>query len=177
MKKSQSIGFTLVELIVVIAIVGIIASMAVPSYQDTLERNRLKEAVESLKSDLMFARTEAIKRSSNINVSIDINGSSWCYGLSTDDDADNTNSNAACDCTTVGSCIIKTVDGNQFQGTTLEAGTDENITFFFRRGSASNNGVKINTANYSVRAKTSDKGRITICNPVSSRAIGGYDAC
>jgi len=177
MNIKQSIGFTLLELMIVVAIVGIVASIAVPSFQDTLERNHLKEAAESLKSDLMFARTESIKRSSNINISIDINGSSWCYGIDVDNDTNNTNANAPCDCTTAGSCAVKTVDGNQFEGTTLTAGTDENITFFFRRGSASNTGATINTTNYSVRAKVSDIGRITVCSPDSSKAIGGYDAC
>ena len=177
MNKKKSLGFTLTELLITIAIIGVIASMAVPSFQSVIERNRLKEAVESLKSDLMFTRTESIKRSTNLNLSIDINGSSWCYGIDIDNDTNNTNANAACDCTTPGSCAIKTVDGSQFQGTTLPAGTDVNITFFFRRGSASNNGATINTTNYSARARTSDLGRVSVCSPDSSKAIGGYSAC
>lgn len=169
MNKQKNRGFTLLELMIAIAIVGIITSIAVPSFQNTLERNGLKEAAESLKSDLMFARTEAIKRSTDLNVSIDINGTSWCYGI--DDDA------TSCDCTSSGSCAIKTVNGSQFQDTSLTAGTDIDVTFQFRRGTASANGATINSDNYSARVVVSNLGRIRICSPNSSRAIGGYDAC
>ncbi|MCF7971472.1 MAG: GspH/FimT family pseudopilin [Methylococcaceae bacterium] len=167
MHKKYGQGFTLTELMITVAIVGIVASLAVPSFQDMLERNRLKEAVESLKSDLMFARTEAIKRSANLTVSIKINGSSWCYGIN----------DSNCDCSTAGSCAIKNVDGSQFQETTVPAGTSTNIPFDFRRGTAFAGGVTISTSNYSVRSKVSNSGRITVCSPDSTKAMGGYDAC
>jgi len=179
MKEKHKKGFTLVELMVTVAIVGIIASMAVPSFSKMIERNRLKEAIESLKSDLMFTRTEAIKRSANINMSIKINGSSWCYGIDVDNNTDNTDANDACDCTIVspnsGSCIVKTVAGSQFTGTTLTA--DRNITFFFRRGSASNTNAILSTSNYSVKVIVSDIGRVRVCSPDSSKAMVGYDDC
>jgi len=163
MNKKQSLGFTLTELMITVAIIGILASIAVPSFQDMIERNRLKEAVEGLKSDLMFARTEAIKRSTNLNVSILINGSSWCYGI--DDD------NTACACGTAGDCAIKSIDASQFQGTTLTA--SDSTVFSFRRGTASALGAIINTTHYAATVKVSNRGRVTIC----SANLGGYSAC
>ena len=134
-----------------------------------LDRFSLKEAGESLKSDLMFARTETIKRSTNLNMSIDISGDSWCYGINDD--------SSSCDCWVAGSCAIKTVDGSQFKGTSLTAGTSVDIPMDFRRGMVFASGATINTSNYSVRVRVSSIGRVSICSPESTKAMGGYDAC
>jgi len=163
MNKKQSLGFTLTELVVTVVIIGIIASIAVPSFQETIEKGRLKEAVESLKSDLMFARTEAIKRSTSINVAVVKSDSNWCYGINDD--------NTVCACGTLNNCGIKTVAGNQFQGVTVGADFDTN--FNYRRGTAGNGTVVISSANYTASLIVSTRGRIRIC----SSDLGGYDAC
>ena len=46
-KKAQK-GFTLIELMIVIAIVGILAAIALPAYQDYIVRAKLSEAMVSL---------------------------------------------------------------------------------------------------------------------------------
>ena len=51
MHKKQDLGFTLVELMITVAIVGIVSSIAVPSFSRMLEQNRLKEVAGALKSD------------------------------------------------------------------------------------------------------------------------------
>jgi len=50
MKHSASQGFTLIELMIVVAIIGIIASIAIPSYQDYVARTQVSRVVGELAS-------------------------------------------------------------------------------------------------------------------------------
>jgi type IV pilus assembly protein PilE len=50
-RKNKSTGFTLIELMMVVAIMGILMAIAVPSYQDYVIRSRTQEATSTL-SDL-----------------------------------------------------------------------------------------------------------------------------
>lgn len=47
-RRVPSHGFTLVELLIVVAIVGILASIAVPGYQDYVRRAQVQEAIANL---------------------------------------------------------------------------------------------------------------------------------
>ena len=55
-------GFTLIELMVTIAIAAILLALAVPSFRALLIANQMTAQTNDLVSDLAFARSEAIKR-------------------------------------------------------------------------------------------------------------------
>ncbi|PKM36571.1 MAG: hypothetical protein CVV06_10375 [Gammaproteobacteria bacterium HGW-Gammaproteobacteria-10] len=172
--KKNETGFTAVELLITITIAGIIATLAIPSYQDMLERNRLKQALESLKADLQLARTEALKRHQPIVVSrtSGIQGA-WCYGL-----AIRTPAKANCNCeqTNIGAndfCDVKRILGNDFEYITMEPAGINNNTFNPRRGTVAAGGVTFSTAKYAARVVFADTGRVRICRPQSANMPSG----
>jgi type IV fimbrial biogenesis protein FimT len=61
-------GFSLVELMVVLAILGLFAAVAVPSFQDTIRSSAVWNASSEFQRLISVARTEAIKR--NVPVSV-----------------------------------------------------------------------------------------------------------
>jgi len=63
---SAPLGFTAVELMIVVAIMSILAALAAPNFKYLIDRWRVREASEALVSSLYLARSEAIKRGGNV---------------------------------------------------------------------------------------------------------------
>lgn len=59
-------GFTVIELMVVVALVAVILALAAPSMYDYLVRQRVAGVAAELMTDLQFARTEAVTRNRNV---------------------------------------------------------------------------------------------------------------
>jgi prepilin-type N-terminal cleavage/methylation domain-containing protein len=70
MRKNS--GFTFTELMVTIAIIAILASLAIPNFIAWLPNYRLRSGAEEIQSTLQFARITAIKENATATVSFDI---------------------------------------------------------------------------------------------------------
>ncbi len=76
----HSRGFTLVELMITIAILAIVVGIAAPSFSSLIERNRLTSTTNQLLGFLTEARVEAIKRSAVVRVEQATTGT-WSGGV------------------------------------------------------------------------------------------------
>lgn len=71
----RSRGFTLVELLIVIALVAVILAIAAPSFTSTVAKKRLEGVAAELATDIQYARSEAAQRNAAVGVVFESN----CY--------------------------------------------------------------------------------------------------
>lgn len=90
-------GMTFIELIIVIAIVGILAGVAAPGFGPIFKKMRMSNTVTTVSQSLRTARSEAIKRSSGVSICAmgtdgNCGGTDWSNGwlVYTDKRADGT---------------------------------------------------------------------------------------
>ena len=67
-KPSSTSGFTLIELMIVIAIIGVLAMIGLPSLRNSYNNSMVKTTVSDVHIDMLLARSEAIKRNASVDV-------------------------------------------------------------------------------------------------------------
>ncbi|MGJ8668457.1 MAG: GspH/FimT family pseudopilin [Oceanococcus sp.] len=64
--QQQQAGFTLAELMIVVAISAILTSLAAPSFRELIVNTRLQAATSDMQAGLLLARSEAVKRNAQV---------------------------------------------------------------------------------------------------------------
>jgi len=78
-------GFSLLELMIVIAIIAIVSAVAIPALLSWLPGYRLRAAVRDLKSDMVLSRLRAIRENASVATNFNTGGNS--YTIFVDDGA------------------------------------------------------------------------------------------
>ena len=78
-------GFTLIELMITLAIAAILLTVGVPSFQEMMRNNRAATQANEILTALNFARSEAVKRGQNVLLCPSTNqttcsGENWAVG-------------------------------------------------------------------------------------------------
>lgn len=68
-------GVSVVEMVITVALLAIVLSLATPSFAGWLERSRVRAAAESIHAGVQLARSEALARNARVRFTIQPNGS------------------------------------------------------------------------------------------------------
>ena len=68
MTRQGNKGFSLVELMVALAVAAILLVAAGPSFRDAIRRNKVSSASNALLADIAYARSEAINRGNVVSI-------------------------------------------------------------------------------------------------------------
>lgn len=189
-------GVTLLELMIAIAVLGIIISISAPSYSGFRDTQRLVAAGEQLYGHLQQARSQAISGNTPVFVNFSTDGSAeWTYGISS--------VNSLCDLTASGptdanACVVIVDDGDgiinnsdfvlmrfdagPFPGVEMThsnfSSSNTQIEFDAIRGMASTGQIDLaGVGGEQLRVRINRLGRITLCSPDGSVANYSASGC
>lgn len=164
-------ALTLIELLLVIAIIGILLAFGLPSYNDARQRQKLNGLADNLHFFMKLAKAEAAKKSRHVFVVLNQSSSKvWCIGLS---DSDN-----QCNCRLTRACqvdnIERVISSSDYQNVSYESTFfDDLITIEAYRGRSPDTGsitfsMNSGTAQKNIRIIRSVMGRDRICSPLGT---------
>lgn len=184
---STRTGFTVIEMMVVLAVLAIIASLSLPSYQVLLDKRRVTSGAVQLAAFLSAAQIESVKRNEQLSVNYDMadDGSWWCVGL--------ISSNAACDCTAAvdesNACLIdsqlRVFSQDQVNNPNVMGDMNGDGQFVFDpvRGlmlehTDAFEAKLVSPENiYALNVQVSASGRVVICRDSTAKEGTGYGEC
>lgn len=73
----RAAGFSVIELMMVVAIIGVVLMLAVPSFAEFLQNQQIRVAGDAILNGVQVARAEAIRRNLSVQVAINVPETGW----------------------------------------------------------------------------------------------------
>ncbi len=188
-------GFTIIELMIAIAVLAIVTSLALPSYRTIIEKRQVTSGAEQFKAFMSAAQLESVRRNQPVAVNFEWNGGNWCFGMRTHEQV----ASADCDCTITDptnsdACAIdgalRVVNYAQvnypgvLQSSSSLGGADSNIIYDPVRGlilnaETANMDLVSDAGSYALDVRVLPTGRMDVCNDTSaaSKSIPRFESC
>ena len=178
-------GFTLIEMMITIAILGIALAIAIPSFTDWLNRKRIDGVANEFASLIQLARSESIKQNKKIFINATRSATDWTLLASTTSSA----------CTALSACDLRSMNLAKYPKiaisdwvATSKLGISPNLNganispidslFTFNPATTTDaQSVTFETTGYQLRVQISRTGNTTICTPSGQKTIAGYSTC
>lgn len=185
--RSRALGLTTIELLVSITLLGILLSLALPSYREMIEKRRLTQGAEQIFAFLNSMQGVASRSNSLVTVSYARSAEDdWCVGAVLGD--------SACDCTqavpsATDFCVI---DGSETRLTNDHVGNDRILEAMSGDGAYAYDPVRGLMADlddsldielhspsdsYQLRLIVSNAGHAVLCSKDAEHDVPGYAVC
>lgn len=126
-RRTHQSGVTMIEVLIGLVLVVVLGMLALPSWSEFQERQRLKSAAETLAVSLNLARSEALAQQTFYYVQLTGQGSDrWCYTVGATQN---------CDCQSA--CApLRTEEARSWPGVLLSGSSRKSFRFNWKNGTA-----------------------------------------
>lgn len=192
-RQSGTSGFTLIELMVTIAVLAILVAIATPSFNDFFDKYRVRGAANDVISVVSQARAESVKSGRGVGVNFGGTTGAWCVAASpavVPAAGAPIGGTVGCDCAASPSSCQPMGDGQVLAvalgahpGVTASAGTVAvNFSFDSRLGlivPVANHSATFNspTGKYALQVVVNPLGQANLCTPTGKPEIAGVLTC
>lgn len=158
--RTRQAGFTIIEMMTALALLGVLVAAAVPSFQSTMARARLEGAVNLLAIDLQYTRSESVRRRTTATLTAAVGGDS--YTITYVDPSDSAST-----------LTLKTVA----MPSDVSVSATGAVTFSSLRGLGNARTFTLTSSRTSeqLQVATNAAGRVQTCSP--SGSFRGYPTC
>lgn len=192
---STNKGFTVIELMVVIAVVAIITSLAFPSYRALIQKRQVTSGAEQIAAFVSAVQIESVMRNERLVIDYDrTDGDTWCMGLTTNTAA------PYCDCTQTDAgqadfCaidsvpriltsdeltypdVLEAINGDGKLGFDPIRGLTGDPTNNFQAGDTASFELESDSGKFALNVEIGPTGRVRICSDASGTQVPGYAIC